>query len=92
MRILNWYILRLHLVPFLLGFGVVTFILEMDVLFDYLDLVVNRGVAVGIVAQLFVLSLSWLLGNGIRLGLVGASLYNLLKAYVLVQAQPTSPK
>ena len=60
MRILNWYILRLHLVPFLLGFGVVTFILEMDVLFDYLDLVVNRGVAVGIVAQLFMLSLGYI--------------------------------
>ena len=44
MRILPWYILRQHLVPFLLGFGVVTFIFEMDVLFDYLDLVINRGV------------------------------------------------
>src|SRR5262249_53876061 len=60
MRILNTYILRLHLVPFLLGFGVVTFILEMDVLFDYLDLVVNRGVAIGIVAQLFMLSLGYI--------------------------------
>ena len=60
MRILSWYILRSHLVPFLLGFGVVTFILEMDVLFDYLDLVVNRGVQVGIVAQLFVLSMGYI--------------------------------
>ncbi|HEY2955012.1 MAG TPA: LptF/LptG family permease [Candidatus Eisenbacteria bacterium] len=60
MRILRTYILRLHLVPFLLGFGVVTFILEMDVLFDYLDLVVNRGVAVGVVAQLFLLSLGYI--------------------------------
>lgn len=59
-RILRTYILRLHLVPFLLGFGVVTFILEMDVLFDYLDLVVNRGVAVGVVAQLFLLSLGYI--------------------------------
>jgi len=59
-RILRNYILRLHLVPFLLGFGVVTFILEMDVLFDYLDLVVNRGVAVGVVAQLFALSLGYI--------------------------------
>ncbi len=58
MRILPSYILRLHLVPFILGFGVITFILEMDVLFDYLDLVVNRGVALGIVAQLFMLSLA----------------------------------
>jgi lipopolysaccharide export system permease protein len=60
MRILRFYILRLHLVPFLLGFGVVTFILEMDVLFDYLDLVVNRGVAPAVVAQLFFLSLGYI--------------------------------
>jgi len=43
-----------------LGFGVVTFILEMDVLFEYLDLVVNRGVAPGVVLQLFVLSLGYI--------------------------------
>ncbi len=60
MHILRSYILRSHLVPFLLGFGVVTFILEMDVLFDYLDLVVNRGVAVGVVAHLFLLSLGYI--------------------------------
>jgi lipopolysaccharide export system permease protein len=59
-RILSLYILRQLLVPFLLGFGVVTFILEMDVLFDYLDLVVNRGVAVATVAHLFVLSLGYI--------------------------------
>ena len=61
MRILRNYILRQHLVPFLLGLGVVTFILEMDVLFDYLDLIVNRGVAAGIVGQLFLLSLGYIL-------------------------------
>lgn len=60
MRILPTYILKQHLVPFLLGFGVVTFILEMDVLFDYLDLVVNRGVAAGVVLQLFALSLGYI--------------------------------
>jgi lipopolysaccharide export system permease protein len=59
-RLLRWYILRQHLVPFLLGFGVITFILEMDVLVDYLDLVVNRGVALGVVAQLFALSLGYI--------------------------------
>src|SRR5262245_21030000 len=32
----------------------------MDVLFDYLDLVVNRGVAVGVVTQLFLLSLGYI--------------------------------
>jgi lipopolysaccharide export system permease protein len=60
MRILHWYILKQHLVPLLLGFGVVTFILEMDVLFDYLDLVINRGVAPLAVLQLFLLSLGYI--------------------------------
>ncbi len=60
MQILRNYILRQHLVPFLLGFAVVTFILEMDVLFDYLDLIVNRGVPVGVVGQLFLLSLGYI--------------------------------
>jgi lipopolysaccharide export system permease protein len=59
-RILRWYILKQHLVPLLLGFGVITFILEMDVLFDYLDLMVNRGVAPGVVLQLFLLSLGYI--------------------------------
>ncbi|HKQ57675.1 MAG TPA: LptF/LptG family permease [Candidatus Eisenbacteria bacterium] len=60
MRILHSYILRLHLVPFVLGFAVVTFVLVMDVLFDYLDLVLNRGVAVLVVLQLFLLSLGYI--------------------------------
>lgn len=61
MRILPSYILRQHLVPFVLGFGVVTFVFEMDVLFDYLDLVINRGVPVGAVLQLFALSLGFVI-------------------------------
>ena len=60
MRIFRSYILKLHLVPFLLGFGVVTFILVMDVLFDYMDLMVNRGVAPVVVLQLFILSLGYI--------------------------------
>lgn len=61
MRILPWYILRQHLVPFLLGFGVVTFIFEMDTLFTYLDLVINRGVPAAVVLKLFALSLGFVI-------------------------------
>lgn len=60
MRILPSYILRSHLVPFLLGFGVVTFIFEMDVLFDYMDKLINFGVPVGVIAQIFGLSLGFI--------------------------------
>ena len=74
MRILPSYILKLHLVPFLLGFGVVTFIFEMDVLFDYLDLVINRGVPVGAVAQLFVLSLGFVVALSVPCAVLIAEL------------------
>jgi lipopolysaccharide export system permease protein len=59
-RILPFYILRSHLVPFLLGFGVVTFIFEMDVLFDYMDKLINYGVPLGTVTQIFGLSLGFI--------------------------------
>lgn len=74
MPILRNYILRQHLVPFLLGFGVVTFILEMDVLFDYLDLVVNRGVALGAVLELFALSLGYIVALSVPCAVLVASL------------------
>src|SRR6185369_5809657 len=73
-RLLRSYILKLHLVPFLLGFGVVTFILVMDVLFDYLDLVVNRGVPVGIVLQLYLLSLGYIVALSVPCAVLVASL------------------
>ncbi len=74
MKILPWYILRQHLVPFLIGFGVVTFIFEMDVLFEYLDLVINRGVPVGAVLQLFVLSLGFVVALSVPCAVLVAEL------------------
>ena len=74
MRLLRSYILRLHLVPFLLGFGVVTFILVMDVLFDYLDLVVNRGVGVFVVLQLYLLSLGYIVALSVPCAVLVATL------------------
>lgn len=74
MRILPWYILRQHLVPFVLGFGVVTFILEMDVVFDYLDLIINRGVPVLAVLQLFGLSLGFVLALSVPCAVLVAEL------------------
>lgn len=61
MRILPLYILRQHLVPFLLGLGVVTFILMMDVVFDHLNLLINQGVPALAVLQLFGLALGFIL-------------------------------
>ena len=60
MRILERYVLREHLFPFILGFSVVIFLLTLDFLFELVDLAVGKGVNVGVVLELFVLSLGWM--------------------------------
>jgi lipopolysaccharide export system permease protein len=73
-RLLRTYILRLHLVPFLLGFGVLTFLLVMDTLFDYLDLIVNRGVPAVTVLELFALSLGYIVALSVPCAVLVAAL------------------
>jgi lipopolysaccharide export system permease protein len=60
MKLLERYVLREHLLPFLLGFGVVTLAIILDFLFDYLDLIVGKGIPPLIVAKLFLLALGWI--------------------------------
>lgn len=60
MRILERYVLREHLFPFLLGFSVVIFLLTLDFMFELVDLAVGKGVNVGVVLELFALSLGWM--------------------------------
>ncbi|HBE73665.1 MAG TPA: hypothetical protein DDW31_06235 [candidate division Zixibacteria bacterium] len=57
MRILDRYILREHLAPFLLALSVLTFILLMDRLFQLISLFVNKKVPLHTVLELFVLGL-----------------------------------
>ncbi len=74
MRILRLYVLRLHLVPWLLGFGVVTYLLQLDFLVDIMDLLVARGIPVRAVGELFVLSLAWMVALSVPCGVLVASL------------------
>jgi lipopolysaccharide export system permease protein len=60
MRILERYVLREHVFPFVLGFSIVIFLLTLDFMFDLVDLAVGKGVGVGIVAEMFVLSLGYM--------------------------------
>ena len=60
MRILERYVLREHLYPFLIGFSIVIFLLSLDFLFDLIDLAIGKGVSAGIVLELFVLSLGYM--------------------------------
>ena len=74
MRTLRLYVLRLYLVPWLLGFGVVTYLLQLDFLVDIMDLLIGRGVPPGAVAELFVLSLGWMVALSVPCGVLVATL------------------
>lgn len=74
MRTLRMYVLRLHLVPWLLGFGVVTYLLQLDFLVDIMDLLVARGIPIRTVGELFVLSMAWMVALSVPSGVLVASL------------------
>ncbi|MDZ4803821.1 MAG: LptF/LptG family permease [Candidatus Eisenbacteria bacterium] len=60
MRILERYVLKEHILPFLLGYSVVTLVIVLDFLFDYLNLIVSKGVPPFAVLKLFLLALGWI--------------------------------
>lgn len=74
MRTLDKYILKEHISPFFMGFGVVTFILTLDLLYDYLDLLISKGIAPIKVLQLFVLGLGWMIALSVPCGVLVAAL------------------
>ena len=53
MRILRRYICKELVGPFFLGLGIFTFVMLMQQLIELTDLVIYKGVSMGIVAQLF---------------------------------------
>lgn len=74
MRTLRLYVLRQSLVPLLLGFGVITGTLQVDLLMDYLDLWIKRGVPLWAVGQLFLFGLGWMSALAVPCGVLVASL------------------
>jgi lipopolysaccharide export system permease protein len=68
--LLERYVLRQLIRPFLLGAIVVTFLLTMDFLFDYLDLFLNKGIDLLTVLRLFGLGLGWMLALSIPCGVL----------------------
>ncbi len=74
MRILERYVLREHLFPFLIGFSIVIFLLTLDFLFDLVDLAVGKGISTGIVLELFALSMGWMLALAVPCAVLIATL------------------
>jgi len=72
--LLERYILRESVLPFILGFATVTFLFILDFLFDFLDLLIARDVPFPIVMELFVLALGWIVALSFPCGALVAAL------------------
>jgi lipopolysaccharide export system permease protein len=72
--ILSRYVTRALVRPFFLGFGVVTFILVLEFLLDYLDLFLGKGIPILTVGRLFVLGLGWMVALSVPCGVLVAVL------------------
>jgi lipopolysaccharide export system permease protein len=64
-HLIERYILKEHLVPFLIGFGIVTFILSLNFLYQSMDLFIAKQVPGLIVLELYVLGMGWMVALSI---------------------------
>jgi len=74
MQILDRYILRNHLPPYLFSLIIITFIFVMDFLLRYIDLFISKGVDFLVVLEFFVLSLGHMFALIIPMSVMPATL------------------
>ncbi len=72
--ILDRYILKNHIGPYLFGLSIITFVFIMDFIFKYLDLFIGKGVDFFIVLEFFVLSLGHMFALIIPMAVMPATL------------------
>jgi lipopolysaccharide export system permease protein len=72
--ILRRYVTISLIGPFLIGFGVVTFLLTLDTLLDLLDLLISKGIDPWTVTRLFFLALGWIMAMSVPCGVLVAAL------------------
>ncbi len=71
---LTWYIIRLHIGPFLFGTTVVVFIFLLQFIFKYLNDLVGKGLEYGVIAKLIIFNLAWMLVLAVPMGVLVATL------------------
>ncbi|MBN1826714.1 MAG: LptF/LptG family permease [Candidatus Eisenbacteria bacterium] len=71
--ILSGYILREHVGPFLFAILVITFLFIMDLLIDYIDLFLGKGIALPVVLEVFFLSLGWMVALTVPMSVLVAT-------------------
>jgi lipopolysaccharide export system permease protein len=70
---LTWYIIRLHIGPFLFGTSAVIFIFLLQFIFKFLKDLVGKGLTYGVIGQLLAYELAWMLVLAAPMGVLVAT-------------------
>lgn len=74
MRLLNQHLIRSAIGPFFFGLFAITFLLIIDVLFRYVDLLVSKGVPFSVATKVLILSLGFTLALSVPMSVLVAVL------------------
>lgn len=74
MKILNRYILREHIPPFLFSVLIITFLLILETIPKIVDLIVNKDISALVVFELIFLNLAWMIALSVPMAVLVATL------------------
>ncbi len=73
-KIVDRYILRAHIAPFLFGVSTVIFLFLMQFLMKFLDKLVGKGISEWVILQLIVLNMAWMVVLAVPMGVLFSTL------------------
>jgi len=74
MKILNRYILREHIPPFVFSVFIITFILVLEIIPRIVEMVIDKDISFWIVMELIALNLAWMIALSVPMGVLVATL------------------
>ncbi len=68
------YVLKEHVAPFVFAFSVIMFLLVVDLILQKMDLMLGKGIAPGVVLELFLLNTAWMIALAVPMAVLVATL------------------
>jgi lipopolysaccharide export system permease protein len=74
MKTLSRYLILESVGPFAFGLAIITLVLIMDFLVDIMNLIIGKGLSIGLVVELFILNLAWMVALAVPMAVLVAIL------------------
>jgi lipopolysaccharide export system permease protein len=79
MKTLHRYVLTQQIPPFLFGIFIIIFILILDFLYKNLEMLIGKGVPIGVSAELLLLSLGWMIVMAVPMAILIGTLISFMR-------------